>query len=132
VGAKVLIASWRAIAANDIDFGVGTTDGLSGVGENVEKPWIEVVHLSGAMVAEKMVELRQCLRNIALAAAVNDIQVFAGMRMVEPQVTYGYCWRPAGNGSARENRNQDQKTDAHNVYLWTPISRRQGRTFPLD
>ena len=122
----------RAIAANDIDFGVGTTDGLGGVGENVEKPWIEVVHLSSAMVAEKMIELRQSLGNVALAVAVDDIQVFAGMRVVEPQVAYGCCGGRAGNGSAPKNGNNDQKTSAHNVYLWTLISRRQGRTFPLD
>jgi hypothetical protein len=57
VRAKILIAFWGSIPADDVNLGVRTTDGLGGVGQNVENPWIIVMHLSGAVVAEKMVQL---------------------------------------------------------------------------
>jgi hypothetical protein len=57
VRAKILIALWGSIPADDVNLSVRTTDGLGGVGQNVENPWIIVMHLSGAVVAEKMVQL---------------------------------------------------------------------------
>lgn len=49
------VAPRRAIAANDIDFRAGMTDGGSQIAEQIEKARIEIDDISGAMVAEKMV-----------------------------------------------------------------------------
>jgi hypothetical protein len=128
VRAKILIALWGSIPADDVNLSVRTTDGLGGVGQNVEKPWIIVMHLSGAVVAEKMVQLRQSLGNISIAVAVHDVQVLTSMSMVKPKVALPYRGG-AAEKSAGENGDQDYKTGAHNVYLWTLNFAPPRRTF---
>jgi hypothetical protein len=44
-----------------------------------------MVHFSGAVVAEEVVELRESLGNVSIAVAIDDIQTFSGVCVIEPQ-----------------------------------------------
>jgi len=54
--AQEFIAPWRAVAANHIDFAIGIAERRGQVVEKIEEVGIEVAHISGTMIAQKMVE----------------------------------------------------------------------------
>jgi len=87
VRSKILIACRRAVSADDVDLGVGPADGAGSIRHDVEKPRIKVVHLAGAVIAEEVVELRESLGNVSIAMAIDDIQAFSGMGVIEPQAS---------------------------------------------
>jgi hypothetical protein len=126
---EILVARRRSISADDVNLGVGAAHGSGGIRQNVENPRVVVMHLSGTVVAEEMVELRQSLGNVGIAVAIHDIQMFPGMRVVKPQVALRNRRRSTGYGNVGKNRKQGKNANTQNVYLGTLISRRQGRTF---
>jgi len=93
MSAQILVAFGRAIAADYVDFGVRAADGLLRIPQDVENPWIVVMNFSRAVVAQKMIQLRQRAGNIRIAMAIHDIQMFAGMSMVKPDVA---VWNRGG------------------------------------
>ena len=66
--------------------------------------------ISGAVVAEKTVELRQGLGDVAITVSIHDIQMFSCMRVVEPQMAILYRGNRARNGNVRKNRKQGENT----------------------
>ncbi len=83
VRAKILIAFRRAISAYDVNLGVWAADSSGGIREKVKQARVKAMHFSGAVIAEKMVELRQSLGYVGISAAVNNIQMLTSMSMIE-------------------------------------------------
>jgi hypothetical protein len=121
---EVLVACRRSISTDDVNLGVRAAHGPGSIRYNVENPRIVVMHLSGAVVAQEMVELRESLRNIDVAMAKHNIQMFSGVRMEEPQMALLCRWGGTGYGNQGKNRKQGKETNAQNVYLWILIGRR--------
>ncbi len=106
VGTQVFVAFRRPITANDMDFGVRTADGLFRIPQDIENPWIVMMHLSRAVIAEEMIQLRQRGGDICIAMAIHNIQMFAGMSMVKPQVAVRNRGESFWNGNERKHRKQ--------------------------
>jgi hypothetical protein len=74
-------------------------DGFGEFRENIENSWIVVLHLTCAVIAEEMIELRFRLGKKVVAMAIDDINALTGMRVIEAQVM---IQRRSGlNGEAR-------------------------------
>ena len=82
-GAKKRIAPRGAVAANDINLGIRVTNGSRQVCEDVEDMRIIVLHVAGAMVAEEMIQLLLRLRGVFVAMAIDNVNVLAGVGVVE-------------------------------------------------
>ena len=86
MGTEEFIAPRGAKATDDLNFGVWMTHGTCEIGKNVEDAGIVMLHLAGAVVAKEMVELSFRFRKIEIAAAIDDINAFAGMSVVEAKM----------------------------------------------
>ena len=106
MGTQILVAFGRPITANDVDFGVRTANGLFSIPQDIENPRIVVMHLSRAVVAQKMVQLRQRGGDIRIAMAIHDIQMFTGMGMVKPKVAVRNRGESFWNGNEGKHRKQ--------------------------
>ena len=56
--------------------------------EKIEKAKVEMTYISGAMVAQKMVEFVERDGNVLVATAIGDIQMFARMSVIEAQPVF--------------------------------------------
>lgn len=61
---KILVAPGCAIAADDVNFGFGTSHGGSQVAQEIEKSRIERGYVARSVISQEMVEPRDCVRNI--------------------------------------------------------------------
>lgn len=86
--AEKLIAPGGTVAADDIDLRAGMADRGGKIGKNVEDARIVVLDVAGAVVAEEMIKPLFGLRKIKIAAAVNDVDAFAGVRMKEAEMMF--------------------------------------------
>ena len=84
-----LVRAGSAISADDIDLGRGTTEGSCQVVQQVEHARIVVVHITGAIVAQVLVEAVERLRQVCVATAIDDVEPLVGMGVVEPQPVFG-------------------------------------------
>jgi hypothetical protein len=87
-GAEEFIAPGGTVAADDIDLPARMTDSGGEIEKNVEDARIVVLDVAGAMIAKEMVELFFGLRNIKIAAPVNDVDAFTGVRMIEAKIVF--------------------------------------------
>ena len=83
--AEVVVAPWSAISADDIDNSVGMAEAGHEVMEQIELPDVVIPHISGPVVAEKVVELGDGFRNVVIANPVDHINAFTGMKVIEVQ-----------------------------------------------
>ena len=83
-----LVAPGRAVSADHINFTARIVERSGQVVEHVEQARIEMVYLSRAMVAEIMVEFIERMRQIGIAAAVNDIETLAGMGVIKVKAVF--------------------------------------------
>jgi len=88
-GAEEVVAPGGTVAADDVDDGVRPTELAEQVVQEVELPGIVVAGVFGAVVAEEVVELREGGRDVGVSYAVDDIDVFAGVQVVELEVILG-------------------------------------------
>lgn len=79
--AEEFVAPWRAIAADHIDFGARLAQNVGEVVEQVENLGIILVDIPGAVVAQKVIEPCERLRKIAVALTIDDVQLFARVRV---------------------------------------------------
>jgi len=86
--AEKFIAPGGAIATDDIDLCTGAAYRFSEFGENVEKARIVVLYLARAMITQKMVELRLSFRKKFVAVTIDDVDVFASVRVIEAKVVF--------------------------------------------
>src|SRR5215469_14241906 len=85
VSAESCVGGRSAVATDDVDFAAGMADGSREVGENVVETRVEVADVVGDVVAEKVVEPGQGRGNVLRAAAVDDVESLAGVRVVQKQ-----------------------------------------------
>jgi len=83
---KILIALGSPVTAYDVNLGVGASHCGCGIGKNVENPRVKVMNLPSSVVAEKMVQFGEGIRDIRIPMTVNNVQVLAGMGVVKPEV----------------------------------------------
>jgi hypothetical protein len=120
---EIFVAARRSVSADDVNLGVSAAHGSGSIRQNIKNPRIEVMHLSGAMVAEEVIELRQSFGNICVAVTIDDIQMLPRMSVEEPQMALLYGWGGSGYGNHRKNRKQRKDANTQNVYLWILIGR---------
>jgi hypothetical protein len=106
-----------------VNLGVSAANHSGSICQNIKNPRIEVMHLSGAVVAKEMVELRQGFGNIGIAMAIHNIQMLPRMSVEEPQMALPYGWCGSGYGNEGESRKQRKDANTQNVYLWILIGR---------
>ena len=99
-----VIAPWSAIPADDIDFSIRPAKGSRQVAKKVEEPWIVRMEVARAMVTKEIGELSQTLRKIGISLAVNYIDFFSGMSMVETQPVFVRRWWRRGGANRRKRR----------------------------
>ena len=87
-GAKEFIAPRGAVAADDVNFGVGAAEGSGKIRKNVEDMRIVVLDVTSAVIAQEMVELIFGLREEIISAAIDNIDALAGVRVVEAKMVF--------------------------------------------
>ena len=88
-GAKEFVAPGRAVAADHIDLAAGIIERQREVVEQVKEPRIEVMHLSRTVVTEEVIELVHCIRQIRIAAPVNDVEMLPCVGVIEAEPVFG-------------------------------------------
>jgi hypothetical protein len=73
--------------------------------EQVEDARIIVVDISGAVVAQKIIESLKRFRDVLIALAIQDIQPLARVRMEKPQPVFRRTirWRAVRRSGAQKN-----------------------------
>ena len=87
-GAEEFIAPRGAIAADDVDLGVGAAEGSGKIRKNVVDMRIVVLDLTSAVVAQEMVELIFGLREEVISAAIDNIDALAGVCVLEAKMVF--------------------------------------------
>jgi hypothetical protein len=87
-GAKKFIAPRSPVPANDVDFGARMPDRRSHIGKNVEDPWIVVLDVPGAMIAQEVVKLFFSFRKVNIAATVHNVKVLARMGVIKAETMF--------------------------------------------
>jgi hypothetical protein len=87
-GAKKLIAPRCAVPTNDIDFSAGTAQGHREFLQNVKELGIEMVNLSGAMISQEIIELRDSVWNVLIPSTVHDVKPLARMRVIQTEAIF--------------------------------------------
>ena len=82
---QVVVAPRSAIAAHNVDFAIGVSQLNQQIVKKIKLLHVIVLYIAGAVVAKKMVQLCDAIGKILIAYAVNDIDMFAGMKVVEAQ-----------------------------------------------
>ena len=90
--AQEFIAPWRAVAANHIDFTAGIGERRGQVVKKVKEVRIEMMHISGAVIAQKMVELIQRFGDVLITAPIDNIQPFARVSVIKAQPVLVWGW----------------------------------------
>jgi hypothetical protein len=83
VSPQEFIASRRAIATNDFDFSAWSANRIGQVPKDVIELCIILLHFSGAMVSQELIQSCGCFGNISIALPKNDVNPFTGVRVVE-------------------------------------------------
>lgn len=89
MSAEKFVAPRRAIAANDINFSIGPSNGSGQVVKEVEHSRIVVVNVTGAMIAKIFIESGQSFRNIKVTLPIDNVESFAGVRVEKVQAIFG-------------------------------------------
>ena len=109
--AQKFVAPGRTVAANHIDFTAGIAERRGQIVEQVEKMRIVMMHISGTVIAEKMVEFVQRCGNVLITATVDDIQPLVGVSVIEAEPVFasgGSC-RFCGMPQRRQRQKKNQR-----------------------
>ena len=71
------------VAADDLDLAAWKADRRSEIREDIVQARIEMANITGPMIAQEKIELGERLRNVCLAPAINNVNTFTGVRVVE-------------------------------------------------
>jgi len=108
-GAKEFIAPRGAVAADDVNFGVGAAEGSGEIGENVEDAGVVMLDVAGSVVPEEMVELFFGFGKIVVAATINDVNTFACVRVIEPDMVLLRTEIVSRSGGIKRIRGQQRR-----------------------
>ena len=75
--------------------------------QKIELLHVIVLHVTGAMVTEKMVQLRNAIGQVLIADAIDHIDMFAGVQVIEAQ-TVGRSIRLRANVSSARGEHTQQ------------------------
>ena len=137
VGAEVFIAPGRAVAAYDIDLGVGTPQRHGQIMQKIEDARIVVVNIAGAVVAQILIQPRQGIGIVGIPVPVHDVEPFPGVGVKEVQAIgnlKGRCIIRHGPRSravetrlpARKTKYKTLRTKTRNLKLQTKIGPPEG------
>ena len=90
--AQEFVAPGRTVAANYIDFATGIAERRGQVVEKVEEMRIEMMHITGTVIAQKMVELVERFGNVLITATIDNIQPLTGMSVIEAEPVFVWGW----------------------------------------
>jgi hypothetical protein len=82
---QVVIAPWRAVPADDIYFAVGMSQLGHQIVQQIEFLEVIILHVTGAVVTQKMVQLRDTVRKVLITNPIDHINMFASVQVIEPQ-----------------------------------------------
>ena len=100
--AQEVVALRSAVAADDVDDAVGTAEPGHQLVKQVELLRIVAADVLGSMIAQEVVELVECIGNVGVTDAIDDVDVFPGVEMVHAEVILllrsRHCGRPRVDG----------------------------------
>ncbi len=80
---QVVIAPRGAVPADNIDFAVGVSQLDHQIVQQIEFLEVVILHVTRAMVTQKMVQLRDTVGQVLITDPINHIDVFASVQMIE-------------------------------------------------
>ena len=83
--AQVIVAPRSAVAAHNINLPIGVSQLDQQIVKKIKLLHVIVLHIAGAVVAKEMVQLCDAIGKIPVPYAVNDIDTFTRMKVVETQ-----------------------------------------------
>src|SRR5271156_163117 len=104
--AEVGVAPRGAVSADNVDHAVRVAKAGHQIMEEVELLDVVILHVAGAVVAQEVIELGNGFGQITVADAVDDVDVLAGMQVVEMQ-TVGGSRSVGGERSASGKERQE-------------------------
>ena len=100
---QVVVAPRGPIPADNVDFAVGVSQLDQQIVQQIEFLEVIILHVTGAVVAQKMVQLRNTVRQVLIADPIDHIDMFAGVQVIEAQpVGSSIRWGPNIAGAAWE------------------------------
>ena len=106
---EIVVAPRSAIAADDIDDAVGMAEAGHQIVEQIELPDVIVLDVSGAMVSEEVVELRDSFGNVVVANTVDDVDALTGVQVIQMQAVAGRGRRGVGSDGAQASEGKDRE-----------------------
>ena len=109
--AQEFVAPGSTVAADHIDLTTGIAERRGQVVEKVEEARIEMTHISGAVIAQIMVELVERFGDVSITAAMNDIQPLTRVSVIEAEPVLGrrggyrLCAAVPGQRHQQEHKN---------------------------
>src|SRR5271154_1412866 len=85
---QVFVAPWCSIAANNLNLRAGASHGCSQFRKDVKYARIVMLHFSGAMIAQKIIQLLLSFRQENIAPAINDINPLSCVRVVQAETMH--------------------------------------------
>ena len=116
VFAKVVVAPGRSISADDIDHAVGMAEACQQLMKQVELSDVVIFDVACAVIAEKVIELRDSFRDVTIADAVNNVDAFAGVEVIKVQAINGSRRRRVGGRSAQAGCGREGKCESENRF----------------
>lgn len=80
-GAQEFVAPWRTVAADDGYLGIGPPRGGGKVRQKIKEMRIVMKLLAGAVVTQKVIQLAECVVEVGVATAIDDVDALAGVSM---------------------------------------------------
>jgi hypothetical protein len=104
---QVVVAPRSTVAAHNVDFPIGVSQLDQQIVKKIKLLHVVVLDITGAVVAKKMIQLRNGLRKILISDAVDHVDMFAGMKVVKTQPVVRQI-RPQNDRRAREHTQQTE------------------------
>lgn len=116
--AQKFVAPRRAITANDVNLGAGMADRGSQIAEQIEKARIEIGDVTGAVIAQEMVEFVHGIGEIRIPLAINDIDALIGVQVIEQQAMLRHWNAGSGCHTHRKNQRANQEKRKRKKTAW--------------
>jgi hypothetical protein len=104
---QVVVAPRSTVTAHNVDFAIWVSQLDQQIVKKIKLLHVIIFYIAGAVIAEKMVQLRDAIRKILIAYTVRHVDTFTGMKMVEMQAV-GREVRAQRDRSGREHTEQTE------------------------
>lgn len=82
------IAPKGAVTTNHVDLTIGVSERRSQIVKEIEEARIEMTYISGAVVAQKIVELVERFGDVLVTAAINNVEPLTRVSVIKAQVIF--------------------------------------------